>query len=71
VRSRASGGDLQHSRSARAPLAPTGDFDAVDEASYESMDASDPPARGLVRTGEPCRYADEIARDRAHAPGSD
>jgi hypothetical protein len=70
VRSRALG-DLRRSRSVQAPLASTADFDAVDEASYESMDASDPPARGLVRTGEPCRYADEIARDRAHATGSD
>ena len=35
--------------------------DAVDEASCESMVASDPPARGLVRTGEPRREPREPA----------
>jgi hypothetical protein len=32
--------------------------DPVDVASEESMDASDSPARGLVRTGEPLREGD-------------
>jgi hypothetical protein len=38
--------------------------DAVDEASRESMDASDPPARSVVtRTGDPKRPSDPRPRE--------
>ena len=42
------------------PLVPSVSYDEVDEASAESMDASDPPARGLSRVGEPMRPCDPI-----------
>lgn len=40
------------------------ELDPVDEASRESMDASDPPARSVVvRTGEPRRPSDPVPRE--------
>ena len=55
-------------------MTPSISYDAVDEASDESMVASDPPARGLVRTGEPRREGDAPEgyvqpSDRAHESG--
>jgi hypothetical protein len=40
------------------------EIDSVEEASRESMDASDPPARSVVtRVGEPKRPSDPVPRD--------
>ena len=41
---------------------PSVEYDEVDEASVESMPASDPPARGVVRVGEPRRPCDPVPR---------